>query len=150
MKKEDILVINAEADDYKDAIRCAGNYLYTQGYVKDNFVEECIKREVLYPTGLPTATPIAIPHCASKFVEKESMCVLRLKDSVDFQRIDDAEQSVSTSLIFNLALKNDEEHVVFLQKFISALGSEDGDFVKDCMTMNCEEVPELFEKYNIL
>ena len=58
------------------------------------------------------------------------MCVLRLKDSVDFQRIDDAEQSVSTSLIFNLALKNDEEHVVFLQKFISALGSEDGRFCK--------------------
>ena len=27
---------------------------------------------------------------------------------------------------------------------------KDGDFVKDCMTMNCEEVPELFEKYNIL
>lgn len=150
MKKEDILVINAEANDYEEAIRCAGNHLHTQGYVKDDFVNECIKRELLYPTGLPTAMPIAIPHCSSKFVEKESMCVLRLKNTVDFQRIDDAEQSVSTSLIFNLALKNDEEHVVFLQKFISALGSEEGDFVRDCMTLKCEDVPALFEKYIIL
>lgn len=150
MKKEDILVINAEAANYEEAIRCAGQHLYERGYVKNNFADECVKREGVYPTGLPTAIPIAIPHCASKFVEKESMCVLRLKDKVDFQRIDDAEQSVSAALIFNLALKNDEEHVVFLQKFITALGSEEGDFVKECMNVTCKEVPELFEKYNIL
>ena len=69
MKKEDILVIDAEAEDYKEAIECAGNCLFKEGYVKDNFVEECLKREQIYPTGLPSATPIAIPHCASKFGE---------------------------------------------------------------------------------
>ncbi|MEJ8734079.1 MULTISPECIES: PTS sugar transporter subunit IIA [Mediterraneibacter] len=150
MKKEDILVIDAEAEDYKEAIECAGNCLFKEGYVKDNFVEECLKREQIYPTGLPSATPIAIPHCASKFVEKEGMCVVRLKRNVDFHRIDDAEQCVSTSLIFNLALKKDEQHVTFLQKFILALGNEEGNFAKECMTLKKEEVSELFVKYQIL
>lgn len=150
MKKEDIVVINADAGNYEEAIRCAGNCLYEKGYVKENFVDECLKRELLYPTGLPTATPIAIPHCGSQFVEKESMCVLRLNKAVDFQRIDDADQSVSTSLIFNLALKNDQEHVTFLQKFITALGNEEEDFVKECMDSQDKDVPELFEKYDIL
>ena len=150
MKKEDILVVDAEASDYKEAIEHAGNYLFEKGYVKENFVEECLKRELTYPTGLPSAIPIAIPHCSSKFVKKEGMCVLRLKKEVDFHRIYDIEQHVSTSLIFNLALKKDEEHVTFLQKFVLALGSEDGDFAKECLTQKKEEVAELFAKYEII
>ena len=113
MKKEDILVVDAEASDYKEAIEHAGNYLF-------------------------------------KFVKKEGRGVLRLKKEVDFHRIDDIEQHVSTSLIFNLALKKDEEHVTFLQKFVLALGSEDGDFAKECLTQKKEEVAELFAKYEII
>ncbi len=150
MKKENILVIDGEAADYKEAIKRAGDSLRRKGYVKDNFVEECIKREKIYPTGLPTETPIAIPHCSSKFVERESMCVLRLKNEVKFHRIDDFDQSISTSLIFNLALKNDDEHVVFLQKLIEALGNSKENFVRDCMEQPREAVPDLFLKYQIL
>lgn len=150
MKKEDILVIDVNANDCKEVIRLSGEYLFNKGYVKETFADECIKRESVYPTGLPTLTPIAIPHCSSKFVNKESLCVTRLKNKVDFHRMDDLSRTISTSIVFNLALKKDEEHVVFLQKFINALSSEEGDFVKECMNASLEDVPELFVKYNIL
>lgn len=150
MKKEDILVLDIEAEDCYEAIRKAGTYLYDKGYVKENFAEECLKREQSYPTGLPSATPIAIPHCSSKFVEKEGMCVLRLKKEVEFLRMDDFEKKISTSLVFNLALQKDEEHVSFLKKFMTALGSEQGDFVRECMGQDKEVIPDLFVKYQIL
>ena len=60
------------------------------------------------------------------------------------------EQSIDTSLIFNLALKNDEEHVVFLQKFIMAFSEEDGNFAKECAEASREQVADLFEKYQII
>lgn len=130
MRKEDILVLDADADDYKAAIECAGKYLFANGYVKENFSEECLKREQDYPTGLPSETPIAIPHCSSQFVLKEGMCVVRLKNNVEFRRMDDFDEKISTSIIFNLALKKDEEHVEFLQKFIGAIGNGTGRFCK--------------------
>lgn len=150
MRKEDILVLDADADDYKAAIECAGKYLFANGYVKENFSEECLKREQDYPTGLPSETPIAIPHCSSQFVLKEGMCVVRLKNNVEFRRMDDFDEKISTSIIFNLALKKDEEHVEFLQKFIGAIGNEQGDFVKECMMTDKEQVPEIFIKYCVL
>ena len=150
MRKEDILVLDADADDYKAAIECAGKYLFANGYVKENFSEECLKREQDYPTGLPSETPIAIPHCSSQFVLKEGMCVVRLKNNVECRRMDDFDEKISTSIIFNLALKKDEEHVEFLQKFIGAIGNEQGDFVKECMMTDKEQVPEIFVKYCVL
>lgn len=64
--------------------------------------------------------------------------------------MDDFDEKISTSIIFNLALKKDEEHVEFLQKFIGAIGNEQGDFVKECMMTDKEQVPEIFVKYCVL
>ena len=38
----------------------------------------------------------------------------------------------------------------FLQKFIGAIGNEQGDFVKECMMTDKEQVPEIFVKYCVL
>ncbi len=150
MKQDDIFVIDSDAKTYEEVIHSSGKCLYENGYVKDNFADECIKREQIFPTGLPTITPIAIPHCGSQFVEKEGLCVIRLKEGVKFNRMDDITQSVTTSVVFNLALKTDEEHIVFLQKFVNALGDPDRNFVKDCMNTKKEDVPQLFTEYKIL
>jgi PTS system galactitol-specific IIA component len=150
MNREDIFVMDVDVDSWQRAIQISGKKLFEEGYVKSIFSDECIKREKIYPTGLPTSTPIAIPHCGSQFVKKEGMCVLRLKKNVKFHRMDNVNQYIDTQIVFNLALKKDEEHIVFLQKFIGALSDEKNDFVQDCLNENIDKVPELFKKYNIL
>ena len=150
MEINDILVIDAKADTWKEAILQSGTKLLNEKYVKEVFAQECIKREYEYPTGLPTATPIAIPQCASEFVNKEALCVLRLEKPVQFHRMDDFDSYVDVPVVFNLALKKDDEHIVFLQKFINALSNENADFVKEIMDAKISEVGQIFKKFDIL
>ena len=49
---EELIVLNLEAKDDKDAIRQLANRLFKAGYVKESFIEAIIEREANYPTGL--------------------------------------------------------------------------------------------------
>ena len=88
MKKEDILVVDGTADSWEQAIHLAGGTLYENGFVKEGFEQACIDREKTYPTGLLMDTSIAIPHTDDQFVIKAGVCILRLKEPVDFYRMD--------------------------------------------------------------
>ena len=61
----EIVVIDGEAKTWEEAIHLTAGALLEKGYVKDTFEENCIKREKVFPTGLNTELPIAIPHTES-------------------------------------------------------------------------------------
>lgn len=133
-KKKVYLATEGSADNWEQAIILCGEYMISQGSVNKDFMEACIEREKEYPTGLPADIPVAIPHSKAAGIKENCVCFLRLDKPVRFYRMDDSEEYVDTQLVFNLAIKEADDHLEFLQKLMQ--------FVLDVDTLNkCSEIP---------
>lgn len=137
------LVIHGSADNSTDAIRLCGDALVKAGVAGPSFAEGCITREKDYPTGMPTDIPVAIPHCKDAGIQKNAICVLFLDHPVEFRRMDDDQETVETSIIFNLAVRNPDEHIDVLQRLMAFLG--DSETLEKCTKMNDEDLIALLE-----
>ena len=116
---EKLFIIEGNARSWNEAIELCCRKLQKEGIVEDGFYQACIEREKVFPTGLPTALGVAIPHADSQHVKTDGICFLRLKTQVPFQRLDDPEQSVGVNYVINLATKNPDEHIQILQKVMA-------------------------------
>jgi len=114
-----------KVSDAAEAIRLCGEALVAKGYTDETFITGCINREAEFPTGLPSAVPVAIPHCQCDGIKESSICVLRLSEPVKFYRMDDASEFVETKLIFNLAIKGSDAQLTFLQKLMGFIMDEE-------------------------
>lgn len=133
-KKNVYLATEGSADNWEQAITLCGEYMISQGSVNKDFMEACIEREKEYPTGLLADIPVAIPHSKAAGIKENCVCFLRLDKPVRFYRMDDSEEYVDTQLVFNLAIKEADDHLEFLQKLMQ--------FVLDVDTLNkCSEIP---------
>ncbi len=133
-KKNVYLATEGSADNWEQAITLCGEYMISQGSVNKDFMEACIEREKEYPPGLPADIPAAIPHANAAGIKENCVCFLRLDKPVRFYRMDDSEEYVDTQLVFNLAIKEADDHLEFLQKLMQ--------FVLDVDTLNkCSEIP---------
>lgn len=139
------IALEADAQNWEEALKICGSALIENNCIGAGFVEACITREKDFPTGLPTTIPVAIPHAASDEVYDTSICVLKLKNPVSFKRMDDANESVDTKLIFNLAIKGHNNHLDFLQKLIAFVMDEEK--IKDCLDLSIEDIPKYLEKH---
>ena len=118
---------------WEEALLCTGEELYRRGYVKESFPQACIKREQMFPTGLPSEEPVAIPHADAEHVKKDALCFLRLDEPVTFRRMDDPEQNIETKLIVNMAIGSDGGQVEMLRKLVNILKSkEDIVYLENC------------------
>lgn len=138
------IAIEADAKDWEEAIDLCGKALVEKNCVGKDFITACITREKSYPTGLPTVIPVAIPHAASDAVNTTSVCILKLKNPVKFNRMDDFNESIDAKLIFNLAIKGHSEHLDYLQKLIAFVMDEEK--IKQCLTLSINEIPSYLEK----
>lgn len=141
---KNIVVIDGNAKNAHEAITLCGNELVAHGFVRHIFIEECIARENEFPTGIINLIPFAIPHVKSDFIEEDSLCLLRLTHPVEFKRMDDFDNKILTQLVFNFAIKNPDEHLVFLQKFIYL--AQDGIFLHNCSTLPLDDVRKLLAR----
>lgn len=123
-----VIVIEEYVDNWEAAIKRTAEELYKFGYVKENFGEHCIIREKIFPTGLDTGIPIAIPHTESEYVNESSICFLRLKHPVSFNNMEDNEQQVLAHYVLNLAIKESKKQVPMLAKVIETF--QDTSFLK--------------------
>ncbi|MGM9531498.1 PTS sugar transporter subunit IIA [Intestinibacter sp.] len=145
MSSNEYVVISGNAKNEEEAIRMCGEALLEKGYVGESFISGCIEREKEYPTGLPTDIPVAIPHCKSSSVEQNSICLLKLDEPVVFYRMDDAEECIKTDMIFNLAIKDANDHLGILQKLMQFVS--DSDALIECKGLsNSESIKFLKEK----
>ncbi len=137
------IAIEAEAENWEEALRICGNTLAGEKCIGQGFIEACVNREKKFPTGLPTVIPVAIPHAASDEVYKTSVCVLKLAKPVQFNRMDDNKQIIKAQLIFNLAVKGCNEHIDFLKKLIAFVMDEQQ--IKTCLELPIEQIPDYLE-----
>lgn len=132
------LAIEGDVASADEAILLCGHALESAGCVTSDFADECIKRELDYPTGLPTDIPVALPHCQSDAILRSTLCYLRLRNKVKFYRMDDDEDWILTRHVFNLAILPGN-HLEFLSKTISLLQNED--VMRQLEVMDIEMVP---------
>lgn len=142
--KNRYLVIHGSAKDRYEAISMCGEALYKEGLVSEQFGTLCVEREKKYPTGLPTEIPTAIPHAKDEGITENSICFLKLDRPVVFKRMDDDTQDVNTDMIFNLAIKNPDEHLKALQNMMMFLN--DSDALLKCSTLSGRELIDYLQE----
>lgn len=103
----------------EDAIRALAAGLYENDYVLDGYVENVIKREEVFPTGLPTVIPVALCHTEAQYVKQSAMAVGTLNTPIAFQEMGTPDRSVHAKIIFLLALNDPKQQVPWLKKMSS-------------------------------
>ncbi|MDQ0430749.1 PTS system galactitol-specific IIA component [Planomicrobium stackebrandtii] len=120
--EEELAIIELEADSKEQVLQLLGSRLIDQGYVKEGFIESILKREVAYPTGLPTEPfGVAIPHTDGDMVHRSTVAFASLKKPVQFLMMGTDDKLVDVQLIFMLALKSPDDQLEMLQKLMGLI-----------------------------
>ena len=126
------LAIEGEAKDWEEAIRLCGQAIADAGYADETFMNACIE------------VPVAIPHSKVEGIKDNCVCFLRLKNPVTFYRMDSDEESIETTAVFNLAIKDGDQHLEFLQTLMQAVMNKE--VVENCMTKELNEIPQYLQE----
>jgi PTS system galactitol-specific IIA component len=117
---EELIKLGMAETVKNDAIRSLAAGLYKLDCVREGYVENVIKREETFPTGLPTSIPVAICHTEAQFVKQSALAVGTLMTPIAFQEMGTPERTVNAEIIFLLALNDPKQQVPWLKK-MSAL-----------------------------
>lgn len=122
----DTIFINLDSTDKETVLVKLGNELYKKGYVNEDYTEAVISREKIYPTGLNVQgkVKVAIPHADSKYVNSPQIAFASLKEPVDFNSMENVEETIGVQLVFMLAVKDPDKHVTVLQKLMGMFEKE--------------------------
>lgn len=143
---KDVFVIEGCPENWEKAIELTSSKLYNEGCVKNSFFNACIEREKVYPTGLDTEMPVAIPHTDAIHVISPAICVLVLKKPVIFSRMDDERESVEAQFVFNMALNKCDDQIVMLQQIIGVV--QDCQFLKNAKNSSLNALQKiLYDKW---
>jgi len=138
LRKEFILE-DLKCRDAEDALRQLGTLLHKGGVVKDTFIDAVIKRERIFPTGLPAAAfDVAIPHTDSLHVKSSAIAVGIVKNPVEFIQMGSADIVLKPEIIIMLAIDNAHEQLSFLRKIMSLLQNES--LLKEVQAAGSKEV----------
>ncbi len=145
---EDIFLTEGKAANWEEAIQITAHILEKNGCVKESFLNGCIEREKLYPTGLPTKVPIALPHTEAIHVIKPGACLLRLSEPVKFRNMEDPEDEIEVGFVFNIAIEKSKDQL----KVLGAISRmfQDIEFLERARRLSINEFREVFlEKWHM-
>lgn len=120
----DRIQVNCVVNDQFDAIALAAKPLLAQGCITEDFVEAVVERERTYPTGLPTKIGVALPHTEAKYVLKESISIVTLKNTIVFAGMGNPKESIPVQIVFLLAINDPEKQLKILQTIITIIQNE--------------------------
>lgn len=118
--KEETIFLEVDEKKYDGVLKFIGEKLIKLGYAKETFTDAIIKRENMYPTGLPTEPlPVAIPHTDTEHVIKPCICFIRLKNNVEFHEMIEVNKTVKVNYVFCILLDNPKNQTGVLQSILS-------------------------------
>lgn len=138
---QEIIVLDADVNTWEEAIYVASQALCKTGFVKESFFKACVEREKLFPTGLPTRIPVAIPHTDPGHVTVPAICILRLKRPVAFVSMEDGDECVHAEYVFNMALQQAEDQVPMIQTIIETV--QNSSLLEELKTLTLDEIYKL-------
>ncbi len=114
--------LDVKVDNWRDAIRAAGQLLYDAGAVTHEYIEAMIKvAEDLGPY-IAIAPGIALPHAATEAGAKQTaLSLVKLADPVYFGNPDND----PVRLVFGLSAMDNKTHIVALQALAELFLSKD-------------------------
>ncbi|MEK5039841.1 PTS sugar transporter subunit IIA [Sporosarcina sp. FSL K6-3457] len=122
---ESTILLDLEGSTMEDVLHAMALNLEEQGLVKDSFKDAIIAREQEYATGLPTiGVSVAIPHTDPEHVNRKTICVAVLKETVDFGVMGDPEDTTPVKLVFMLAMDQADSQLSSLQKLMRIFQDE--------------------------
>ena len=143
---ENLIELNMEARDDKDALYQLSQNFLKGNYVKETFPEALIAREEEYPTGLLTNTlGIAIPHTNPNHVEKGSIGIGTLRTPVKFKAMATGEE-IDVSILFMLAITHPSAQLIMLQKVMEII-RDDKALLKIMESQSKEEIIQIVQPF---
>jgi PTS system galactitol-specific IIA component len=121
---EELIKLGMVETDKAEAIQTLAAGFYTLDYVRDGYVENVIKREDQFPTGLGTSIPVALCHTEAHFVKQSALAVGTLITPISFLEMGSLDHSVNVEIIFLLALNDPKQQVPWLRKMASLFKDE--------------------------
>ncbi|GMG95329.1 PTS sugar transporter subunit IIA [Tepidimicrobium xylanilyticum] len=139
MLDKELIFLNFEAEDWKDLLSRLSDILYEKGYVKKSFKEAILKREKVFPTGLPTlGVKVALPHTDTKHVLKPAILVSTLKKPISFKEMGNGVNDLDVEIVFLLAVTNPSYQVQLLQRLINMFSKKNILLsLKECENPQC-------------
>ena len=121
----DLIYLNRDFSDREEMFNEIGTVLIEKGMVKPAYIEEILKREESFPTGIDLGyMQVAMPHVEAKHVNDNTMFVVTTKKGVEFENAED-DGIVNSKIIFGLIVKDSEKHLDFLMKLVELYQKED-------------------------
>lgn len=110
----------------KEILEFIGNKLMKLGYVKETFTTALIKRENEYPTGLKMEPfSVAIPHTDARHAIRQCVCIVRLKNGVEFHEMMDSNKTIKVNCVFCIVLTRPDKQTDVLQNIISIASTKE-------------------------
>lgn len=138
--KEANIQLNQSFSNKTDAIKATGQVLVEQGYVKEEYIAQMLKREELSSTYMGNF--IAIPHGTEESKEdvlQSGLAVIQVPEGVDFG-------SGIVKILIGIAGKGDE-HLEILSQ-IAIVCSEEENVEKLVQAKSKEEIIQLLSEVN--
>lgn len=120
-------LVNLAAPDAEQALRALAGRALAAGAVGDGFAEAVVVREHTYPTGLPTAVPVAIPHADAGHVTRPGFAVATLAAPVPFGVMGTSEDSVAVDIVVMLLIAGAHEQVEVLTRLLEVFQADGWD-----------------------
>ena len=118
---KDLIFLGLDANDQWVALKTLAERLLEKGLVREGFLDSLLQREAAYPTGLPTAVPVALSHTDAQFVIQSALAVGVLQQPVSFHEMGTPDREVMVEIVFLLAIDDPKAQVATLQRFSSLL-----------------------------
>ncbi len=123
---EELVLFDVEASDQVDLLDKLAKILYEKGYVKSSFNEAIIERELVFPTGLPTAgVKVAIPHTDAEHVIQSAILFAKLNRPIEFKEMGNGINVLQIEMVFMLALADSNKQAGLLGNLMSIFSEED-------------------------
>lgn len=121
------IFVDIEVKDFETVIPLLVKPLIVNQDVLEDFPNQVIERERIFPTGLPTEPyGVAIPHTNAEFVINNKVTIATLKNPIQMEVMGGMdEDAIDVTIIFLLALGQSNKQLNILQKLMSILNQED-------------------------
>ena len=120
----DSIQTEIKAANRVEAIRAAAAPLLERHWITEGYLRAVLEREKTFPTGLPAAVGVAIPHADPEGVLREAVSMITLERPVAFGAMGAPEETVMVSILFLLAIKDGNAQIDTLQAIVGVIQNE--------------------------
>ncbi len=143
MPRGELSILSLDALSDVEVLEALAARAEAAGAVRPSFREALLQRERSFPTGLPTSTPVAIPHADVEHTLKQGLGVVLLDHPVKFGELGGVDASVDVCAAVLLLVAEPEQQSELLMRLIGVFQRPDW-LGRLQMASNEFELAELF------